>query len=46
MEVVKKLKAIAEKTKEVPLARRKAVLHEELAKAAFPKTFSLPLDPK
>ena len=45
MEVIKKLKSVAERTKEGPLARRRAVLHEELAKVTLPKSFSLPLDP-
>jgi hypothetical protein len=45
MDVIKKLKIVAERTKEVPLARRRAVLHEELAKVILPKSFSLPLDP-
>lgn len=45
MDVVKKLKNAVEKSKEVPLTRRRAVLQEELLKTQFSATFSIPLDP-
>ena len=45
VEIINSLNDVAKAIKQVPSSRRKADLHERLAKLTLPETFQIPLDP-